>query len=255
MRLFVICFFCFTINCNSQTYILKYECFFDTDFPFKMDTYLLVNDEFSCFKVDYSTRKDTGKSNFSEFKRKTVTVQSLNRMDLYYLKRNNSILQYTQLIGREEVLIKDSLPKIDWIITKESRQINDFLAYKATGYFRGREWIVWFTPDLPYSYGPWKLKGLPGLILIAHDSQNIYSYKLTDINTQNDLGLYEEFIEKVENIKKIPLRTYLEEYKKKLENGIQTAAMKSHVTVMNRNNIKIQNSQMELVFEWEEDKK
>jgi len=34
--------------------------------------------------------------------------------------------------------------------------------------FRGREWTVWYAPEVGIPLGPWKLAGLPGLILKAH---------------------------------------------------------------------------------------
>ena len=38
----------------------------------------------------------------------------------------------------------------------------------ATTHFRGRDWKVWFSEEIPLPLGPWKLGGLPGLILAAH---------------------------------------------------------------------------------------
>lgn len=64
-----------------------------------------------------------------------------------------------------------------WNLQNESKKIGKFTCYKATTQFRGREYIAWYTPEIPLPYGPWKLQGLPGLILEAYDSsQEIYYY-------------------------------------------------------------------------------
>ena len=46
----------------------------------------------------------------------------------------------------------------------------------ATANFRGRHWTAWFATDIPVSDGPWKLGGLPGLILEAYDKGHQYTF-------------------------------------------------------------------------------
>jgi GLPGLI family protein len=47
---------------------------------------------------------------------------------------------------------------------------------KAQTQFRGREWLVWYTMDIPISEGPWKLCGLPGMILQAEDRKGLFTF-------------------------------------------------------------------------------
>lgn len=74
-----------------------------------------------------------------------------------------------QKIGVKDYLIEDSLPAIDWKVESDTREIASYTCQKAIGVYAGRTYTVWFTVELPYPYGPWKLSGLPGLILEAKD--------------------------------------------------------------------------------------
>ena len=52
----------------------------------------------------------------------------------------------------------------------------DTVRRQATADFRGRHWTAWFATDIPVSDGPWKLGGLPGLILEVYDRGDDYRY-------------------------------------------------------------------------------
>ena len=53
--------------------------------------------------------------------------------------------------------------------------------HKAVCKFRGRTWTAWYSLDLPFDNGPWKLGGLPGLILAASESRHEFSFVATGI--------------------------------------------------------------------------
>lgn len=68
-------------------------------------------------------------------------------------------------------LIEEPTPKLNWKISKDTTSISGIHCQKATAYFKGRNWIAWFATDLPFQSGPWKLNGLPGLIVEAYDDK------------------------------------------------------------------------------------
>lgn len=61
-----------------------------------------------------------------------------------------------------------------WRLLPDTMTILGYPCRAAETDFRGRTWRVWYAPDIAVDAGPWKLHGLPGLILRAEDSNKEY---------------------------------------------------------------------------------
>lgn len=84
---------------------------------------------------------------------------------------------WSSFLYRKQIYVKEVTPKMNWKIEKETKKIGKFICKKATTSFRGRNYTAWFTPEIPVSFGPWKLNGLPGIILEAYDTnKHVYWY-------------------------------------------------------------------------------
>ena len=70
---------------------------------------------------------------------------------------------------------------MQWSLTGEAEQVGDYQCQKAVTSFGGREWTAWFCPDIPVDGGPYKFRGLPGLILKVQDSEKHFSWTMTGI--------------------------------------------------------------------------
>ena len=70
----------------------------------------------------------------------------------------------------------DSLHTQTWTMGDSTREVLGYTCQQATADFRGRRWTAWFATDIPVSDGPWKLGGLPGLILEAYDKGHQYTF-------------------------------------------------------------------------------
>lgn len=66
----------------------------------------------------------------------------------------------------------------NWTLTNEKKQVENLTLQKAFTNWGGRNWIAWFTTDIPFSEGPHKFHGLPGLIIEVFDDKNNYRFEL-----------------------------------------------------------------------------
>lgn len=85
-------------------------------------------------------------------------------------------------------LASEKLENLDWKISSQSKQILGYNAFLATTTFRGRDYSVWFTKDLKTEIFPWKLKGLPGVVLEFEDKDGFIKgvAKSIAINTNEE---------------------------------------------------------------------
>ena len=83
-----------------------------------------------------------------------------------------------------------------WTICSDTCTLIGYHCTKAETFFKGRHWTAWFTEDIPLNEGPWKLIGLPGLILKAEDTQKQYIFVangLEQINGKEDITLVKDY--------------------------------------------------------------
>jgi|SRR5690606_24995547 len=120
----------------------------------------------------------------------------------------NKEIEIIQDLGKRVFSVKDSFIINKWDLQKESKMVNGIECFKASTTFRGNDWEVWYAPSLPYPYGPWKLNGLPGLILEAKSTDGYYTYIAEKI--ENDYKTNELVIPRDKILKEISFREYLE---------------------------------------------
>ena len=67
----------------------------------------------------------------------------------------------------------------EWTFGNGQKEICGYPCKEAKTSYGGREWTVWFAPSIPSNAGPWKLGGLPGLIMEAQDAEGIHHFTAT----------------------------------------------------------------------------
>ncbi len=88
--------------------------------------------------------------------------------EYYQYPNDRKLLRKEQMLG--SFLVAGALPVINWQITGDTASYGGLHCQQAKGHFKGRDYTVWFCPDLPLHVGPWKLNGLPGVIVEAYDA-------------------------------------------------------------------------------------
>lgn len=122
--------------------------------------------------IPYTTFSNYPKGNITEENRIPYSV---------LLQGSLQVVSYTEPI-----------PTIDWQISEKTDSIAGFHCFNAKCTFRGREWEVWYTPDIPTTFSVWKFSGLPGLILKASDSTGDYAFEALEIeNTKTPIELFD----------------------------------------------------------------
>ena len=76
---------------------------------------------------------------------------------------------------------EEPISKMKWKMLGKDSVIAGYPCQLAETNFRGRTWKAWFTLDIPISNGPWKLGGLPGLILKATDHTGWFDFDCAGI--------------------------------------------------------------------------
>ncbi|MDO5607309.1 MAG: GLPGLI family protein, partial [Capnocytophaga sp.] len=166
----------------------------------------------------------------------------------------DNILTTKAKLHEKFYLATEELPKINWEIQHGKKAtIMGMECTQAKGSFRGRSYTVWFTPEIPVPFGPWKLGGLPGLILEASDDLGGATFvadkieKLQSINNFN-FG----FPDDPEKFTAVSLREFItaeDSYHAEVVDAI-IAKMPKGSKISNQK--KMPRGGLELKYEWEE---
>ena len=70
---------------------------------------------------------------------------------------------------------------INWELIDDTLTVAGYLCKTATCQLHGRNWTALYSEDIPTSAGPWKLCGLPGLILKAEADGGIHRFTLASL--------------------------------------------------------------------------
>lgn len=88
--------------------------------------------------------------------------------------------QTVNYLSLECVQYKEEMGQ-DWTLLDGDTLTLGYPCQKAVCNYHGRTWTAWYAPDIPLQDGPWKLCGLPGLIMRAYDDKGEFIFNCVGI--------------------------------------------------------------------------
>ncbi|MCS7077950.1 MAG: GLPGLI family protein [Bacteroidia bacterium] len=180
----------FSLAAQTLSGIIKYN--FTLPAPMALRTipaYLYFNAHKSLFDYDktaYMRKEDSLEVNASLGDKPTKRKRD-DYGQMYLVDRTMNMLHFREFIYGKPYISQEKIPLIHWQLKNEVKTILGFSCKNATAEFRGRKYIVWYTPAIPASVGPWKLQGLPGAILEAKSEDGEVSFEAEVVHLPADV--------------------------------------------------------------------
>ncbi len=122
-------------------------------------------------KVQKTATKETKEIKDGRIRINQELARNNTNSEFYYNDKKH--FYYMEIFFDQELMVKDPDLHFKWRLSTETKKIGRFLCQKATTHFRGRDYTAWFTPQIPVAFGPWKFRGLSGLILEVYDKDRV----------------------------------------------------------------------------------
>lgn len=144
-------------------------------------------------KLEYTLKFNNNSSVFFETSKMNLDKDEISMVSklsknlgggngVYYVNRKTNKTFHEREFESDLYLVEQD--KIsNWTLTQEKKKIGNYNCYKATkndsfvgssGNIITVKIIAWYTLEIPYSFGPIKYNGLPGLILELENDKAIF---------------------------------------------------------------------------------
>lgn len=159
-------FFTFKLSIAQEENL--YVEYLDQQIYRKETTAILKTNNQSAIYIEKQSKEKSSKSSSAISGTNTVALIHEVEANQFHKSKDNQIIYYKEFINDIDTvfLVYDVLPKMNWErIENETKTILGYVCKKAKVKFRGTNLTAYYTEEIPYSFGPWKFDGLPGLIL------------------------------------------------------------------------------------------
>lgn len=201
----------FFVKSFSQTHRFIYELQIKSNSQIhKTNMVLDIDKEYVKF-YDYDFIKNDSLS-----KKTGHNYQTNTQTDQLILRKINTFENKAFHDNMFDYFVISSKDEMIWKIDNDTKKVGEYTLQKATTNFGGRNWTAWFCPSIPFQEGPYKFRGVPGLIFQLSDDKNNFEYSLVKSTNLNETFDTSNFLETHYGIK--PVSVNLKQfYKVKLD--------------------------------------
>jgi GLPGLI family protein len=142
----------------------------------KETMFLFLGPQSSIFQSANQFYKDSLTLRRDKFGEKVQLGKYWSEFMFRIIKSGQKEMVVVDAIGDDLFSYREDPSAIRWDIRNDTATMSGFPCQKAVAVYAGREWIAWFTSEVPSSEGPYKFSGLPGLIVHISDTRQHYVF-------------------------------------------------------------------------------
>lgn len=206
------------LNVFSQNYTINYKQILNINETLNTDFVLNIIDHSKSIYQEISKNNIESVNETASEKGTTMNFQLESLPYEIYTNLEAKKILINDYIGDVNYIIEENIYPFNWEITSETKQISNYNCIKATTKFRGRNYEVWFTEEIPTQLGPWKMNGLPGLILELYDTDHLILLQAIKINkSEIDVKNKQKRVERIEKKQKTSIKEFKKLYKEHIQ--------------------------------------
>ena len=148
--------------------------------------FLDIGERVTKFYSRYTQMRDSVKKEGLKNNLQPMEIQDMRRGipmgtdPVYYQRYDKKKTEVSTVTVFNGYMYEEPMALPEWTLHEDTMMVLGYLCKRATTHYFGRDWEVYYAPEIQLSRGPWKLWGLPGLITRATDSDNYFLFEMTN---------------------------------------------------------------------------